>query len=86
MTTYDNDKSMLFNFLSSCDYNKNSNDLEFDNGYNLGDYSHSKKEFYQLASELSQLLRARLRGVFDENGNIISANPKDEWENLKQQK
>lgn len=76
---HDSTKQMLFNFLSGRDYNKNSNELNFDMGYDLGDYSAEDRRFYQLARDCAHLLRARLCGVFDDNGNIKSLNPQDEW-------
>lgn len=69
---------MLFHFLLTRDYNKDSGQLAFDYGYDLGDYSASP-EFYATARDCAQLLRTRLAGIFNDEGNIISAAQKDHF-------
>lgn len=82
---HENEKQMIFHFLRCQNYNQTSNQLEFCMGYDLGDYSMSK-EGYKLAKELAHLLRQRLTGVFDDDGQIASYNPVHEWKNPKELK
>lgn len=72
-------KSMLFYFLSGRNYNQDSGQLNFEMGYDLGDYSPGDKRFYEIARKCAQLLRVELAGVFDEKGNIVSGEIKDNF-------
>lgn len=63
------EREMLFYFLETREYNQDSGKLCFDMGYDLGDYAASKA-FYDTARDCAQLLRTRLAGVFNHNGNM----------------
>lgn len=87
--THDNAKSMLFHFLKTRDYNKDSGQLAFDYGYDLGDYSPDDKQFYEIARDCAQLLRTRLAGVFKDDGSIDSSpkrGPRDRFGEFHQEK
>ena len=69
------DKAMLFHFLMNANYNLTNDEFEYEDGRNLGAYKHDNPNFFELAKNVSAVLRSCLHGVFDADGNIINPPP-----------
>jgi len=70
--SYNNDKEVVFALMRRVDYNKTIEEILFDLGYDMGDYSFGKGDGSELRKKIVdsiRLLKLKFDGVFDDNGN-----------------
>lgn len=68
--THENVKSMIFYFLERIDYSKTWEEIEFEIGYDLGDFNFENKECYAKVRSLVKHTWAELNGFLDSKGNF----------------
>jgi hypothetical protein len=69
-TKHESTKAMMFFLLKRIDYSKSWERIEYDLGYDLGDYSFENKECYKKVRALAKHIWVELNGFIDENGNV----------------
>jgi hypothetical protein len=72
MTHYSNQQSMIFNLLKNIDYSQTWEQIDYDLGYNLGDYNfgNNDKECRKLVRSSAKMLWAIFNGVINSKGDI----------------
>ena len=69
---YSSDKHVIFSFMMRVDFNKDWKGIEFDLGYNFGDYNFGQGDTRELRNKITETikyLKIQFDGIFDENGN-----------------
>mgnify|MGYP003643545382 CR=1 FL=1 len=69
---YNNDKEVVFAFISRVNYNQTWEEIEFDLGYDFGDYNFGKgdsKELRQKIKESIKFMKIQFDKVFDDEKN-----------------
>jgi hypothetical protein len=69
---YSNDKEVVFAFMRRVNYNKTWKEIEFDLGYDFGDYyfgSGDGKELRQKIKDCIKFMKIQFDNVFNKNGN-----------------
>jgi hypothetical protein len=69
---YSSDKQVVIAFLNTIDFNKTWEEIEYDMGYDMGDFSFGKgdgKELRKKIKDTAKFMKLQFDGVFDEQGN-----------------
>jgi hypothetical protein len=69
---YSNDKHVIFSFIQRVDFNKSWEDIEYELGYNFGDYHFGKgdnKELRQKIEDTIKFMKIQFDNVFDDENN-----------------
>jgi hypothetical protein len=69
---YNNDKEVVFAFMRRVDYNQTWEEIEYELGYNFGDYDFGKgdsKELRQKIKDSIKFMKIQFDKVFNEDGN-----------------
>ena len=69
---YNNDKEVIFALMRRVDYNKTLEEIEFDLGYDMGDYSFGNGDNRELRKKIKdaiKLIKIQFEDIFDDNGN-----------------
>jgi len=72
---YNNDKEVVFALMRRVDFNKTWEEIDYDLGYDMGDYSFGKgdgKELRTKIVETIKFMKIQFDKVFDENNNTKS--------------
>lgn len=71
---YSSDKEVVFAFMRRVDYNKTWEEIDFELGYNFGDYNFGKgdtanSELRRKIKDTIKFMKIQFDGVFDDNDN-----------------
>lgn len=72
---YNNDKEVIFALMRRVDYNKTFEEIDYDLGYDMGDYSFGKGDSNELRTKIVdaiKFMKIQFDKVFDENNNTKS--------------
>lgn len=68
-TQHRSNQSMMLYLLSTIDFSKTWEEIEYGLGYDLGDYSFDDRQWYSKTVEIAKAMWTQLHGFVDENGN-----------------
>ena len=74
MSTYNNDKEVIFAFMRRVDYNQTWEEIEFGLGYDFGDYYFGKGDSAELRQKIKEsikFMKIQFDKVFDNDHNTI---------------
>jgi hypothetical protein len=69
---YSNDKDVVFSFMQRVDYNKSWEEIEYELGYDFGDYNFGKGDSNELRQKIKnciKFMKIEFDNVFDEKSN-----------------
>ena len=71
---YKNDKAVIFSLIKRVDYSKTQVQIDFDLGYDMGDYNFGAGDSAELRKKIRDtiaIIKIQFNGVFDEECNTI---------------
>lgn len=71
---YNNDKEVVFAFMRRVDYNKSWEEIEYDLGYDFGDFNFGKGDSRELRTRITdtiKFMKIQFDKTFDDDNNTV---------------